>query len=133
MERLAQTMWGLEGSQQGWDELISCIDQLPQDPLPPLKFQGEVNEFVRNQLLLSPIDHAQIQTRTSLANLVANPLRHNGGLGVIKDNALFSIEPALASIDLGNDRFRSQQKQAIFKRGTLGIYPGRAQRTCLSR
>jgi hypothetical protein len=45
------------------------------------KFDGEIN-----QPLLAPIDVAEIEAGRDLADLIANPVREERGLGVVEDD-----------------------------------------------
>ena len=80
-----------------------------------------MNQPVRIGLLFSPIDKAQVEARTYLANLVANPLRHDGGVRVIQNDALFFIKPARSSVYLGRDGFYSAEEEPILQYGALRI------------
>src|SRR5215468_4827252 len=51
------------------------------------ELECEVNQAVRVLLLLSPVDQAKVNPRAHLADLVANPLRHDGAVLVVEDNA----------------------------------------------
>ena len=55
------------------------------------KFDGEIN-----QPLLVPIDVAEIEAGRDLADLIANPVREERGLGVVEDDLTDFKEPLFA-------------------------------------
>src|SRR4051812_35647952 len=58
------------------------------------KLEGEMD-----QLLFAPENDAEINAGRDFADLVADPLRDQGCLGIIEDNADFPVEPALVLVD----------------------------------
>jgi hypothetical protein len=81
-----------------------------------LKLQSEID-----QALFVPIDFAEIKLRLDLADLIANPLRHHGGLRIVQDDAFFIIEPARPFVDFGDDGIQPQGQDFVLELPLLGI------------
>src|SRR5919106_584610 len=71
----------------------------------PLELQCKID-----QSLPAPVHLAQIQARTDLADLVPDPLRDEGGVGVVENDALLAIQPAVFLVDPGNDGAEAERQ-----------------------
>src|SRR5262245_48195296 len=88
------------------------------------ELQGEID-----QPLFVPIDFAKVKLRCDESNLISDPMRHQRRIGIIKDDALFVVEPTGPLVDLGNDGVEAERQDAIFQMPSLGIedfaFPGK--------
>src|SRR5215813_3090834 len=66
-----------------------------------------------DQPFFLPVHFAEIQLRTDLTDLVANPLRDGRRLRVVEDDALLAVEPARSFVDFGDDRVEVERRNAI--------------------
>src|SRR5512134_2990825 len=73
-----------------------------------MELQREVD-----QPRLVPIDLAQIDVGGDQPDLVADPLRHDGGLRVIQHDAFLAVEPARRLVDLGDDGVDAEGQNAV--------------------
>src|SRR5258708_5273994 len=71
-----------------------------------------------NQSLFAQINFAEVNARRDFADLVTNPMRNQRGLGVVQNDALFVIHPALAFVHLGDDSVESK-RQDLVSQGSL--------------
>ena len=71
---------------------------------------GRFRELKReiDQALFAPVNFSEIGARSDLADLIPNPVREERRLGVIENDALLAVEPALALVDLGDDRVQAE-------------------------
>src|SRR5262249_27577412 len=81
-----------------------------------LELQGEID-----QPFFVPVDLPQIQPGPDLADLIANPARDQGGLGIIENDALLAIQPARRLVDLGNDRVEAEKENAISQHAVFRV------------
>jgi hypothetical protein len=61
-----------------------------------------------NKPALVPIDFAQVEIWHDQPDFIPDPVRHDGSLGIIQNDAILTIEPTLIYIDFGNDRVQSE-------------------------
>src|SRR5688572_17584888 len=92
------------------------INRQPGRDRSGLEFEREVD-----QARLVPVDLAEIDVRRDQADLVADPLRHHRGLGVVEDDALLVVEPARRLVDLGDDRVDTEWQDAVAQGAGLGV------------
>src|ERR1035438_2862136 len=74
-----------------------------------------------NGLAFVPIHDAQIDSRTDLADFVANVFGNERCLRVVEHDALLVIEPTRGFIDLRNNRIQSKGEDSISQRSVRGV------------
>ena len=84
--------------------------------------RGRKLEREIDQLLFTPVDLAEVNAGTNFANLIAYPMCDERSLGVIEDDALLLIEPALVLVDFGDDRLVSHRQDLVSQ---APLSPGR--------
>src|SRR6266508_2366649 len=81
---------------------------------------GELQREVEDLALL-PEDEPEIEARRDLADLVADPLRHDGGLRVVEDDRLLAVEPALVLVDLGPNSLDPEGEDLVAELALLAV------------
>src|SRR6266404_1226413 len=74
-----------------------------------------------DQALLCPVDLAEVDPGADQADLVAYPVRDEGSLRVVQNDALLAVEPAWGLVDLGDDRLYAERQNAVLERAALGV------------
>src|SRR6476660_877059 len=72
------------------------------------KLQSEIN-----QPFFAQINFAEVSPWRDFANLIADPMRYQRSLGIIKDDALLAIQPARTFIHFGNDRVEAKRQNPV--------------------
>src|SRR4051812_18921406 len=69
-----------------------------------------------------PAKHlAKVEAGLDHADLVADPPRHQRGLRIIENDAFLAVEPALALVDLGDDRGDAEWQDLVLQQPGLGV------------
>src|SRR5260370_27438416 len=90
---------------------------------PPVLWSGSVLEADHeiDQPFPAPIKFAEIKPWRNFADLMANHPRDERGLGVIEDDALPAVEPALVLADLRFDPHATEWGHAVDQPALLGV------------
>src|SRR4051812_13043108 len=74
-----------------------------------------------DQALLLPVDLAQVEAGLDLTNLVPNPVRQQGRLRVIQDDAFLLVEPTRVLINFRDDRIQPKRCDAVCEDAVLAV------------
>ena len=66
-----------------------------------------------NEAGLVPEHYPEIETGTDEADLVAYPVRNDGGLRVVEDDAFLAVEPARLTNDAGKDSIEAEDADLV--------------------
>src|SRR5260370_31594706 len=90
---------------------------------PPVLWSGYVLEADHEiaQALPAPINFSEIKPWGNFADLIANHRRDERGLGVIEDDALLAVEPALVFADLRFDPQATERGDAVDQPALGGV------------
>src|SRR5947207_2798315 len=72
------------------------------------ELQREVNETV-----LVPKHYPKIEAGPDEADLVAYPMRNQGGVRVVEDDAFFAVDPARLALDAGKDGIEAEDGDLV--------------------
>src|SRR3954452_1744866 len=81
---------------------------------------GELQREVQDLRLL-PEDEPEVEPRRHLADLVADPLRHDRGLRVVEDDRLLAVEPALVLVNLRPHGLQPEGEDLVAKLTLLAV------------
>src|SRR5215218_6339049 len=81
---------------------------------------GELQREVEDLRLL-PEDEPEVEAGRDFADLVADPLSHDRGLGVVEDDRLLAVEPALVPVDLRADRLQPEGQDLVAELTLLAV------------
>src|SRR5262247_1668468 len=73
---------------------------------------SELEREMQNRLVV-PIHAAEVDVGRDQTDLVANPLRHERGLRIVKNDAFLLVEQAGPRVDLGDNRVDAQRRNPI--------------------
>ena len=70
---------------------------------------------------LVPEDAAEVEAGADEADLVADPVGDEGGVGVVEDDALLAVDPAGLAGDAGDDGAQAEDGDAVAQDHVLGV------------